>query len=333
MHAVELRIDVTTAAALGRPQFVAGTVYLPRQLPPGERPVVIFACPGGGYSRRYFDMHFPGFEGYSEAEYHTSRGIVFVTQDHLGVGDSSIDAIDELHVETIADAAHAFVRETLKRLQDGAVDPSFTPLRSPFVVGIGQSMGGGITLIMQGRHRTFDAIAPLGISAIHTTLPQRTPEQYKACRDIFMFSRQTPLDELLVSVTGEQVPDFLYPFHWDDEVPAIRGADLSGGYPIRQQCPPFGSRTVPRCAVAMNSPGFFTPEVARIDVPVLMAYGQRDVSNDMRREPSAFINSNDVSVFIVPRMAHMHNFAETRQLLWQRVADWAQMQARRFLSA
>jgi hypothetical protein len=43
----------------------------------------------------------------------------------------------------------------------------------------------------------------------------------------------------------------------------------------------------------------------------------------------AFIRSNDISVFIVPKMAHMHNFAGTRELLWQRVCHWSQMIARR----
>jgi pimeloyl-ACP methyl ester carboxylesterase len=326
MKKVELRIEVGASLGLG-PQQVAGTAFLP-DAPVGPRPVVIFATPGGGYSRGYFDMHFEGLSGYSEAEYHTSRGILFVAHDHLGVGDSSIDRMDDLTVEHIADANHAFVQEVLARLRAGTLAENFAPLANVFVVGIGQSMGGGITLIMQGRHRTFDAIAPLGISAIHTQLPQPTPEQHKAARDIFMFSRQTPLDELKVSATGARVPDFMYPFHWDDEPEAIRQADLKGGYPLRRTAPPFGSSTIPRCAVAMNSPGFYTPEVARIGVPVLMGFGERDVSADMRREPTAFINSNDVSVFIVPRMAHMHNFAETRQALWQRVADWSEMQAR-----
>jgi hypothetical protein len=35
----------------------------------------------------------------------------------------------------------------------------------------------------------------------------------------------------------------------------------------------------------------------------------------MRREATEFINSNDISIFIVPRMAHMHNFTETRRTL------------------
>ncbi|MEJ0045212.1 MAG: alpha/beta hydrolase [Rhodospirillales bacterium] len=215
----------------------------------------------------------------------------------------------------------------LRRLAAGTLADGVAPIRDPFVVGIGQSMGGGITMIMQGRHATFNAIAPLGISAIHTILPQPTPEQFKVARDLFMFSRQTPLSQLAVASTGALLPDFHYPFHWEDEPEEIRRADMEGGYPVRRTSPSFGSATIPRCAVAMNSPGFYTPEVSHIKVPVLMAFGERDVSPDMRREATAFFNSNDISIFIVPRMAHMHNFAETRHMLWQRVADWAAMQA------
>lgn len=325
---LELKIDVSDAVRMRTPQFVAGTVYLPDR-PLSSPPLVIFASPGGGYSRRYFDMQFAGRCAYSEAEYHVSRGIIFVAQDHFGVGDSSIDCIDDLTVEHIAGGAHAFVTAVVERLQAGSIGCGFAAIDKPFVVGIGQSMGAGITMIMQGRHRTFDAIAPLGISAIHTMLPQRTHEATRAARDVFRFSRQTPLDQLVVKSSAAGIADFVYPFHWDDEPEDIRNADMEGGYPIRRTVPAFGSGTVPRCAVAMNSPGYFTPEVSLVDVPVLMAFGERDVSPDMRREPTAFINCNDISVFIVPRMAHMHNFADTRELLWQRVADWAEMVARR----
>lgn len=61
-------------------------------------------------------------------------------------------------------------------------------------------------------------------------------------------------------------------------------------------------------------------------VTVLIACEERDVAPDIRHEPTAFINSPDISVFEVPRMANMHNFASTRQKLWQRMVDWMQMQ-------
>ncbi len=327
MKKIELRIDVGTAVPVGGPQYIAGTAYFPDG-PLTSPPLVIFASPGGGYARGYFDMHFEGREGYSEAEYHTGRGIIFVAQDHLGVGDSSIDHADDLTVEMIADGAHAFVGRVLEQLANGTLDESCPPVTDPTVIGIGQSMGAGVTMVMQGRHRTFDAIAPLGISAIHTMLPQRTVSATLAVRDVFQFSRLTPLNELIVAATGAQVSDFVYPFHWEDLPQDVLEADVKSGYPIRKITPPFGSATVPRCAVAMMSRGFFTPEVAAIDVPVLMAYGERDTSPDVRQEPAAFIRSNDISVFIVPKMAHMHNFSGTRARLWQRVADWSQMIAR-----
>jgi pimeloyl-ACP methyl ester carboxylesterase len=329
MHSISVRVEVADSIGAGIPQQVSGTVYLPDHLEAGRRPLVIFASPGGGYTQHYFNMSFPGHSGYSEAEYHTARGIVFVAMDHLGVGQSSIDQMDTLTVEMIADGNDAFVRDVMQQLRQGTLANDFAALTDPFVVGIGQSMGAGITTIMQGRRRTFHAIASLGISAIHTVLPQPTPELFAVSRSIFMFSRQTPLDDLSVNFSSKLVPNFVYPFHWEDEPAEIIAADMEGGYPLRRTAPKFGSMTVPRCAVAMNSPGFFTPEVARIDVPVLIAGGERDVMPDVRREPTAFINSNDVSVFIVPRMAHMHNFANTRRLLWQRVAEWALMQAGR----
>ena len=34
-------------------------------------------------------------------------------------------------------------------------------------------------------------------------------------------------------------------------------------------------------------------------------------------------SSRDVSVFVVERMAHMHNFAQTREMLWQRLERFA----------
>ena len=73
----------------------------------------------------------------------------------------------------------------------------------------------------------------------------------------------------------------------------------------------------------MLSPGVVTTEAAQIDVPVLIAAGERDVIPEPRAEPAAYRSSPDVTVTIVPQMSHMHNFASTRQQLWDRLAHWA----------
>ena len=331
MRSITVRIEVGHAVDADIPQYVAGTVYLPDTMEDQDRDLVIFASPGGGYSQHYFNMHFPGHEGYSEAEYHTSRGIVFVAMDHLGVGESSLELLDTLRFEQAAAANDAFVRAVVAQLREGDIAPDVRPLTNPFVVGIGQSMGGGVTMAMQSQHQTFDAIAVLGKSALHTILPQPTFELFDVQRSICNFSRATPVAELSIELTSSKVPDFVYPFHWPEEPEDIVRADMEGGYPhrSRDRAPKFGSVTCPRFTVAMMSPAFMTPDAARIKVPVLMVAGERDVQPDIRREPTAFINSNDVSVYVVPRMAHMHNFAPTRRVLWQRVADWSMMQTGR----
>jgi hypothetical protein len=53
-------------------------------------------------------------------------------------------------------------------------------------------------------------------------------------------------------------------------------------------------------------------------VPVLIAMGERDVCQDPLRELAAFQSARDLSLLVVPAMAHMHNFAGTRRQLWDR---------------
>jgi pimeloyl-ACP methyl ester carboxylesterase len=78
----------------------------------------------------------------------------------------------------------------------------------------------------------------------------------------------------------------------------------------------------------MMAEGAVAKEARAIDVPVLVGCGEIDVVPDPWAEPSSYRGSRDVSVFVVPRMCHMHNFARTRELLWERLAHFAQSVAR-----
>ena len=55
---------------------------------------------------------------------------------------------------------------------------------------------------------------------------------------------------------------------------------------------------------------------------MLLAAGERDVCRHPVEELAAFKAATDLSVFTVPRMAHMHNFAATRTLLWERLDEF-----------
>lgn len=322
---IERRIDVTKAAALGVPAELATTIFLPDPAALPERPLVIFAVPGGGYSRAYFYMSFANHAGYSEADFHVARGTIYVAVDHIGVGESTIPDLSRISFQTLAATYDSCVRQIAGELEAGTLVPHFPACPTLFKVGMGQSMGGGVSILTQGRFGTFDAIAPCGVSAIHTALPQRSAEAFERGKQRFAgvtggagHSHET--------VSHEGV-DYVYPFHWEDVPADILDEDMKGGYPLRQTAPVFGSLTIPHCAVQMMTPGCFADDAARITVPVLVANGERDTCPDPHAEPSAYKASRDVSIFIVPTMAHMHNFASTRTTLWARIHGWSRLLA------
>ncbi|HSV35551.1 MAG TPA: hypothetical protein VLI46_08335 [Ramlibacter sp.] len=323
MQRIDLRIDVSHATRHPGRHEIAMTAWLPPAQALGPRPVVMFASPGGGYTRHYYDLRFPGHEGYSQAQAHVRDGFIFVAYDHLGVGDSSTERLRDYTVPDLAAANHAAVVEVADRLVNGRLSDTLPPLPGLARIGMGQSMGGCVTVVMQGRHATFDAIAPLGYSAIHTVLPQRDAAEQQRGRDHHAHIGGRPVADISVQEASEGVVDFVYPFHWEDVPADILAADMSGGYPLRQTAPAWGSLTVPPCAVTMMTPGVIAAEAAAVRVPVLVAVGERDVCPEPHAEPSAYKGSQDVSLFVVPRMAHMHNFASTRKLLWSRIAAWS----------
>jgi pimeloyl-ACP methyl ester carboxylesterase len=327
MRRLELQIDVSGAAgAVSGPLALAASVFAPDAGHIADPPIAVFAVPGGGYSRGYFDLMFAGHTGYSQAEHHVARGLLVIAIDPLGVGSSSTRVLEKISFTSLASTYHRAVEQILARLREGSLMPALPPLPSIMRIGIGQSMGGCISILTQAAHRTFDAIAPLGFSALHTMLPQRTEAAREQAAAVFV--SDAVLNAETIARTSTQVTDFLYPFHWEDVPADIVGADMAGGYPLRKQVPPFGSATIPTCAVLMMAPGAVKAEAAAVEVPVFVGVGERDVCPDPHAEPTAYRASRDVSLFIVPCMAHMHNFAGTRHKLWERLLQWAVMIAR-----
>jgi len=310
---------------LGRPHTtrIAATVFIPDAERLHQPPIVVFASPGGGYGRRYFDL--PPFNGeaYSQAKHHVAAGFVVVAYDHLGVGDSTCPENEELSNETIAAANDAAVRALIEMFEGGTISSRLPPLKDIFKIGMGQSLGGCLTIMMQAAHRTFDAIVPLASSTLQGVLPQPTEEARRAGIEGFVAAHSDtgkPPDD---RAPASGVTDFIYPFFWDDTPREILDADQKGGFPVRETAPAWGSKTIPRCASIFMTPGHLIASAASVEVPVFIGLGERDTCADPLAEPASFVRSRDVSVFIVPRMAHMHNFASTRRILWDRIVAWS----------
>jgi alpha-beta hydrolase superfamily lysophospholipase len=190
---------------------------------------------------------------------------------------------------------------------------------------MGQSMGGGVTVLAQGRFATFDAIAPCGVSAIHTALPQ--PDRAAFEHGVRRFDAVAEGRVTNHVDHDHEGVDYRYAFHWEDVPSEVVEADMAGGFPVRTSAPSFGSLTIPHCAVTMMLPGAFAVDAARVAVPVLVANGERDTCPNPHAEAAAYSASADVTIFVIPAMAHMHNFASTRERLWQRLEAWSRMLA------
>jgi alpha-beta hydrolase superfamily lysophospholipase len=323
----DLDVDVTEAAGLGEPVSVRATVTLPDPDALSVPPVVCFAYPGGGYSRGYYTADLPGPGTGAQAAWHAERGWIFVACDHLGVGASSLPDPATLTFPPLTAANDHAARHVLALLASGTLAGGFPSVREPVTIGIGQSMGACFTVVQQARHGTFDGIGVLGFSAIHTYPPTApgVPDQpfpYVA-RDGGEVVNQ-PMMELRAALWAQGTTEFdvnamAWGFHYDDVPREVVQLDLAD-FPTRQgRDVAWASRTVPGVVTSLLSPGCIAAEAASILDPVLVAAGARDVVPDPWAEPRAYKASTDVTVFVCPRMGHMHNFASSRELLWRRI--------------
>jgi alpha-beta hydrolase superfamily lysophospholipase len=107
----DLVLDVSAQLPFDEQVCLAAHVHLPDLAAAPPRAVLI-CWPGGSYSRTYWDMHIPGYAGYSFAEHMTAQGFVVFATDPLGVGVSSKPADgDRVNLETMSAAAASFVEQ------------------------------------------------------------------------------------------------------------------------------------------------------------------------------------------------------------------------------
>jgi pimeloyl-ACP methyl ester carboxylesterase len=335
---IELVIDVTEAAGLGTPAHTAVTLFLPDEGALADPPAVCFGFPGGGYNRRYYAFDMPDSAGRSgEAGYHCERGWIFAACDSLGFGDATAPEPHILTLDAVAAANDATVRTVMARLADGTLAAGLAPIANAAAIGIGQSMGGCFTIVAQGQHATFDGVGILGSSAIHTVVPMRPGEPPAVAPWITRSSRlDNPeiLNMAAFAAAGEnsfparlaaaaadpsREHPFLWSFHYDDEPAEVVALDMAASAGKADPLPPWRSATAPLCGAQMLTPGVVAGEAAAIAVPVLIGVGERDVVPDPWAEPKAYKSATDVSLFVCPRMSHMHNFAHTRFDFWRRI--------------
>jgi pimeloyl-ACP methyl ester carboxylesterase len=311
---VRLEIDITGVAPPGATTVVA-EVFLPDPDLLGGRPVVAFCLPGGGMSRRYFDLEVPPAEGnYSMARHLAGAGFVVVTVDHLGIGESSRpDDGYALTPEVLADVNGHVTAHILDQLREGRLVAGLAARPSAVSIGVGHSAGAGLTVHQQARHRSHAALALLGYHG--RGLPGHLSDEERGFagdpdglrREITRLVRQRFGDPLPMMARGSS--QLLVAAPMSD---AVHDALVE-------------ARTNLRALVGLSSmvPGSYGPQLATIDVPVFLGLGSADLTDAAHEVPSQFPASNDVTLFVLAGSGHNHNVAAGREVLWDRLARWA----------
>jgi pimeloyl-ACP methyl ester carboxylesterase len=306
-------VDVSAVAPAGV-DTIAADVFAPSSSSGVVAPAVLFCFPGGGMSRRYYDIPVPpGAGSYSMARHIAGRGFVVVTVDHIGVGESSRpDDGYTLTPPVVADASVYAVTELLERLAAGRLDGA-PRVDRPTPVGVGHSMGALLTVWQQARHGRYNAVCLLGFGAGGLARALSDKElQYAG--DATRFHADLP--KLVEARWGEPLPIGT----------TATSPMLLAGMPIQDDVLAAMEQTTSTllAPVGLTSmmPGSSTTELQGIDVPVFLGVGSNDITGEPRCIPAAFTNASDITLFVLADAGHNHNVAPNREQLWDRIVEW-----------
>ncbi len=310
-----VEVDVSVVVPFAGEAVMRGWVRAPVVVAADARPVVLVCFPGGSCTTGYFDLDVPGHAGYSMADYFIDRGFVVAAFDHLGIGDSSpVDDIFAVAPRIAAASDDVATRVVLDGLRAGTLVPGLAPLADPYVVGVGHSMGGMLSTVMQARHRTFDALLGLGHGG--DGLPGfLTPEELALA--------DRPLEDTEADIVECARKRFAAPTRIDDrraEPNSFFAADVPRS--VKAAFSRQRGQLLYTCGLTSMIPGSTDAEKAAVDVPLFLAYGDGDLTRNFNGAFARYAEATDATLFVLRDSAHCHNQAATRAVLWDRMARW-----------
>lgn len=298
MRQIKLTWDVSHLTPYSMPVNVSGSLFAPDQPTPSDQPLDLLVCLHGGScsSEYYHPEHID--PSYSFARYMTERGYLVLALDTLGMGRSSKpEPESQLTLEMIAAASDFVTRQAASSLQDGEwlqLPPNST-LRAS---GLGHSMGGMLSVYQQGRFQSFERLIVAGWSNLPLDLS-----------DADIASMRAGLSDGGYIPTDRQPLQTL--FHLPDVPAEVIAADNK-----------HAGLTPVTLALAALSPGTVTREAAVIRCPVLLLFGEVDVSADPQREITFYPTASSIDLKHIEQSAHMHNLAQSRQIAWHAIHEW-----------
>jgi pimeloyl-ACP methyl ester carboxylesterase len=284
-----------------QPAWIAVDIIAPPGLPEGVVPV-LFCLPGGGMTRKYFDL---AGDGFSFARAMASRGMVCVLLDHPGTGDSFVpqDGFG-MTADRIARAEAAMVIDMIGRMRAGTLHSGLPALAEILPLGVGHSMGAMLAVLQQASGRPYVALALLCFTT--RGLPEVLTEEERS-------ARETP-DSGRAACRALAEKRFGVPFV--DLQPAHEGSMAAAAL----------SRAAGRmpATAAMQSMlcDNVAAEAAGIDVPLFLAAGDRDITGPPRKIPASFTACEDIDLHVLRDTGHHPFVTDAAAHLYDRFAHW-----------
>jgi pimeloyl-ACP methyl ester carboxylesterase len=310
---LSLTFDVTSAIGTGEQLTQAAWAFLPEQ--PTQARAILVCLAGGTYDKHYWHIEIAGRPGYSFGERLAAAGYIVLAVDHLGIGEST-DPVDSgpLGLDLLATGDAEVARQIRAKSKAGTLLDDLPPMTLP-VVGVGHSMGSCLSTMIQARDRVYDALALLGygveITNVHEKMADADEMEARIQQSVETFCQVTGADPGDSHGMGPR--SYLTDLFYAGEVPQeVIDADTA-----------VQSRVPVRAGSEVTTPGFVERYAPRVDVPVFLAFGAAiDVSPNPYIEPANYTGSPDITLYLVPKSGHCHNFGSQRRRLWDRIAAW-----------
>lgn len=289
-----LDLDIIAPWAKGETLSIALDIYHALDADEGA---LLFCAPGGGVNRRYFDMKPDTPDATSFATEMAMRGHTVVAVDPPGVGESTRPEDGfVLTAEAVADCFHA----TLQRLL--AARPK---LKGRPIIGVGHSAGSMLLTLQQVRHRDFESLMLTCFG------PSGRPDQFS----------DAELAALAAPDLGRSQLAELTRQHFNGQAYidiTFRPSATNGGEPLRRVL----DKVLTIVALQAMTPGNVGPEIAQIDVPVMLALGGRDMTGPPHEMPAHFVSCRDPYLHIVPESGHHIFLAAAAPEFYERAGRW-----------
>ena len=305
----------TGVSVAGEALTLAADLFLPQSLPP--RPLLLLCLPGGAMSRRYFNLQVEGDESFSFAAAMTAQGFIVATLDHPGVGESTRPEDGYALTPEIINAANAEASaQIIGGLQAGTLLAGLPAIPALKSVGVGHSMGAMFTTLQQAAFAQHIGIVLLGFGT--RGLPEYVGPKVRERVTTDRAGVLAELPRLAAQMFGNVPYPTIRSTAESKVIYAGANAEQAGVLALK----PAIERLLPVPAYLSMLPGNVAEQAAQIRVPVFFGVGENDMTGPAQSIGSAFTQSGDQTLLVLPDTGHNHFVFASRSLLFTRIARW-----------